>query len=318
MRSNSQPKLSIIIPVYNERQGIEAFHRSLVAVVAQLNLSYEILYSDDGSTDGTNKILHDIAKDEHVRVIALSRNFGKEVALTAGIHAAGGEAILMIDGDGQHPVDLIPDFLKRWEAGAKVIVGVRTHNSKEGLVKHWGSKLFYKLLRQVTKLAVVPGASDYRLIDRDVQRAFTKMTERNRITRGIVDWLGYEQDYIYFKANAREHGEAQYSFRKLVRLAIDSFISHSVSPLYALAYIGAVVLLVSVLLGLGMGVNLAFHDPLGLRATGTAYGLVVVLFLVGMLLVSQGVTGLYLSHIHAETQNRPLYIVNEEASVRIR
>ncbi len=316
MSHTSQPTLSVIVPVYNERQGIETFHQSLLGEIVKLGVSYEILYSDDGSSDGTNKILHDIARDDHVRVLALSRNFGKEIALTAGIHAARGDVLLMIDGDGQHPVELIPSFLERWRAGSKVIVGVRTQNSKEGLVKRWGSKLFYKLMRRMTGLTIVPGASDYRMIDRDVQRTFLKMTERNRITRGIVDWLGYEQDYIYFKANAREFGEAQYSLRKLIRLAIDSFISHSVSPLYGMAYVGVAVLMGSVLLGLGMGINLVFHDPLGLRATGTAYGLVAVLFLVGILLVSQGITGLYLSHIHAETQNRPLYIVNEEASVR--
>lgn len=317
MSNSSQPTLSVIVPVYNERQGIESFHQSLLRTIAKLDVSYEILYTDDGSSDGTNKVLHDLAKDDHVRVLTLSRNFGKEIALTAGIHAARGEVLLMIDGDGQHPVELIPSFLERWRAGAKVIVGVRTQNSKEGLVKRWGSKLFYKLMRHMTGMKVVPGASDYRMIDQDVQRAFVKIPERNRITRGIVDWLGYEQDYIHFKANAREYGDAGYSFRKLVRLAVDSFISHSVSPLYAMAYMGVVVLLGSVLLGLGMGINLVLHDPLGLRATGTAYGLVAVLFLVGILLVSQGITGLYLSHIHAETQNRPLYIVNEEASVRL-
>jgi dolichol-phosphate mannosyltransferase len=286
-------------------------------VVAGLDVSYEIIYADDGSTDGTNKELHAVARDDHVRIVALSRNFGKEVALTAGIHAARGEALLMIDGDGQHPVELIPEFLKRWRAGAKVIVGVRTQNAKEGSVKRLGSKLFYKIMRRVAGVSIVPGSSDYRMIDQRVQQEFVRVTERNRITRGIVDWLGYQQDYIYFKAHAREHGEAQYSIRKLVRLAIDSFISHSVSPLYALAYVGAAVLLGSLVMGLGMGVNLILHDPIGLKATGTAYGLVVVLFLVGILLVSQGIIGLYLSHIHAETQNRPLYIVNEEASVRL-
>jgi dolichol-phosphate mannosyltransferase len=149
-------------------------------------------------------------------------------------------------------------------------------------------------------------------MDRSVQKQFLRLTERKRITRGLVEWLGYKPEFIEFDANPRTSGEAGYSFRKLFRLAIDSVISSSTSPLYVMAYIGVIVMPISALLGLSMVVNAALGDPVGIHATGSAYIIVLLLFLVGVLLLCQGVIGLYLSHIHTETQNRPLYIIDEE------
>ena len=163
----------------------------------------------------------------------------------------------------------------------------------------------------------MPRATDFRLIDKAIQREFKLMTERNRITRGLIDWLGYERDYIEFKASPRLSGEAGYSFKKLFKLAIDSAISLSISPLYITAYIGVVILPLSTLLGLFMLINLALGDPTNLHATGSAYLMVLVLFLVGILLVSQAIICLYLSHIHTETQNRPLYIIDKEGSANL-
>lgn len=318
MASPESPFLSIVVPVYNEGAGLELFQKSLVDVLEKLNKSYEIIYCDDGSTDNTAALVRrwcDI--DDHIKLIKLSRNFGKEIAVTAGVHTAHGKAIITIDGDGQHPVELIPEFIKHWEAGSKVVVGLRSANQREGLVKRYGSKLFYKLFSQLAGTKLVPGATDFRLIDRAVQQEFIKMTERNRITRGLVDWLGYKRDYIKFTANPRLAGQAGYSFKKLSKLAIDSVISLSISPLYVSAYLGAVVLPISALLGIFMVFNALIGDPLGLHATGSAYLMVLVLFLVGVLLVSQGIIGLYLSHIHTETQNRPLYIIDTQESANL-
>ncbi len=311
--------LSVVVPLYNERAGLAAFHESLVKVLNQVApQSYEIIYCDDGSTDGTGTLVADWHKqDERVKLLTLSRNFGKEIATSAGIHAAQAQAIIMIDGDGQHPVELIPEFVAKWQAGSKVVIGIRTSNQKEGLIKRWGSKLFYRVLNRFTGMKMVPGSADFRLIDATVQQEFVRLTERNRMTRGLIDWLGYERDYIPFKANARATGEYGYSFGKLLKLAVDGVVSLSISPLYITAYIGAVVLPLSILLGAVMLINLFFGDPLGLHATGSAYVMVVVLFLVGVLLVSQGIIGLYLSHIHTETQNRPLYIVDTHRSLGV-
>lgn len=311
----SPPSVSVVVPVYNESGGLGRFHESLLKILKSAKRPYEIIYCDDGSTDSSPELIRKwAAKDPKIKLIRLSRNFGKEIAVTAGIHEARGQAIITVDADGQHPVELIPEFLAKWQAGSKVVIGVRTTNQKEGFTKRFGSKIFYRVINWLSGIKLVPGSSDYRLIDRTVQQEFNKMTERGRITRGLIDWLGYKRDYIEFKANARTSGTAGYSFNKLARLFIDSVISMSRSPLYISAYVGAVVLPLSILIGLFMLGNAAIGDPLNLRATGSAYLVVFLLFLVGMLLVSQGIIGLYLSHIHTETQNRPLYVIDKEGS----
>jgi glycosyltransferase involved in cell wall biosynthesis len=310
-------RLSVVVPVYNEGIGLPAFHEALLDVLDVVTPhAYEVIYCDDGSTDSSTELLTAWSTaDKHVRLVRLPRNFGKELAITAGMHQATGQAVMTIDADGQHPVELIPEFIERWQAGSKVVIGLRTANRHEGIVKRLGSKLFYGPFNRFTGIKLLPGATDFRLIDKVVQADFCRMTERNRITRGLIDWLGYERSYIEFKANPRGNGSAGYSFKKLFKLAIDSAISLSISPLYITAYIGAVVLPLSVLLGTGMLTNAIFGDPLSLHATGSAYVMVLLLFLVGVLLVSQGIIGLYLSHIHTETQNRPLYIIDTEKSV---
>lgn len=310
----SKPLLSVVVPVYNEEAGLKNFHKDLCKILQKhYKNQTEIIYVNDGSRDNTAAVLKTL---QDATYLQLTRNFGKEIATTAGIHAAKGQAILTLDGDGQHPVELIPEFVKRWQAGAKVVVGRRTANQKEGLIKRWGSKIFYASYGKVGGVRLTPGATDFRLIDQTVQQEFAKLTERNRITRGLIDWLGYPQTLIDFTAKPRQAGQATYSTRKLVKLALDSAISLSISPLYITAYIGAVVLPLATLLGIGMLGNWLLGDPLGFHATGSAYLGVMLLFLVGLVLVSQGIIGLYLSHIHAETQARPLYIIDREQSKR--
>lgn len=310
--------VSVVVPVFNEVNGLGRFHASLLTELIPLGHEFEIIYCDDGSTDGSTTRLTELSqKDSHIRLVVLSRNFGKEVATTAGIRAARGDAIITIDADGQHPVELIPEFIERWKAGSKVVVGIKIANQNEGFVKRFGSKLFYGAFGRFTGIKMLPGASDFRLIDQVVQQEFAALTERNRMTRGLIDWLGFHRDYIEYTAHPRLLGQSPQSFRKLFRLAIDSMISLSISPLYVTAYIGAVVLPLSVLIGLVMVINALCGDPLHLHATGGAYVTVFTLFLVSILLVSQGIIGLYLSHIHTETQNRPLYVVDEAKSIRL-
>jgi polyisoprenyl-phosphate glycosyltransferase len=310
--------LSVVVPVYNEQASINQFYQSLHEVLSDLGMTHEIIFCNDGSVDTTLARLKDIAsRDKDVRILSLSRNFGKEVATAAGMQASVGQAVLLLDADGQHPVECIPEFVERWQAGSQVVVGIRTRDQHQGFIKHVGSKLFYKLLRVLTHIDLADGTTDFCLVDRVVVQAFVQLQERNRITRGLIDWLGYDHDYIYFAANKRLAGEATYTNGKLIKLAIDSIISLSVSPLYLTAYLGAIVLPLATLMGMGMLTNAALGDPLGLNATGGAYLDVLLLFLIGILLVSQGIIGLYLSHIHAQSQGRPLYIVDESKSVRI-
>lgn len=317
MANNDNMLVSIVVPVYNEALGLQAFHENLISVIeSEAVKEYQIIYVDDGSTDHTAELVRDLhGKNRAVSLVKLSRNFGKEIATTAGIHVAQGDCVITMDSDGQHPVELIPEFLRRWHSGDKVVIGLRTANQQEGAVKRYGSKVFYWLINRIAGVKLVAGATDFRLIDRTIQQEFIRMTEHGRITRGLIDWLGYKRDYVPFKANARLHGEAGYSFPKLFKLAIDSVISLSVSPLFIAAYIGAIVLPLSVLVGLAMLVNALLGDPLAWRTTGSAYVVVLLLFLVGVLLVSQGIIGMYLSHIHTETQNRPLYVVDKHGSI---
>jgi dolichol-phosphate mannosyltransferase len=308
------------VPLFNESAGLATFHESLLKVLNKLEgINYEIVYCDDGSTDDTLVLTRELCKtDTHVRLVRLSRNFGKEIATTAGIHEAKGDAVITIDGDGQHPVELLPEFVQRWQVGSKVVIGLRLETRHAGLLKRLGSRLFYWLVNRFAGVSLKAGATDFRLIDRIVQQEFVRMTEHGRITRGLIDWLGYDKAYVPYRENPRAYGSAGYGFRKLFKLAIDSVISLSVSPLFIAAYIGAIVLPLSVLTGLVMVIDALLGDPLNWNASGSAYVIVLLLFLVGVLLVSQGIIGLYLSHIHTETQNRPLYIVDKENSVGVR
>lgn len=309
-----KPKLSVVVPLFNEQASFKLFHKILTATLKSAKVSYEVIYCNDGSTDSTLDLIKEIAnKDKSVRFLSFSRNFGKELAVTAGIRTSNGDAILTLDADGQHPVNRIPEFIAAWQAGAKVVVGVRTANTDRSVLKGFGSKYFYALFNRFSGAKLVPGSTDFRLIDRTVQREFAKLTERNRITRGLIDWLGYDQTHIEFEADKRIAGEATYSLTRLLKLSVDSVVSLSVSPLYFVAYIGLFVLPLSLILVAGMLANELLNDPLGIHATGSAYVAVVTLCLVGILMVSQGIIGLYLSHIHAESQNRPLYVIDESS-----
>lgn len=312
----SRPLISIIIPVYNEELNVRPFFEQTLSVIAKDHKNkYEVVYVNDGSKDSTLAELHKLAnKYKMVKIVNLSRNFGKEIAITAGIHHAKGDALIMIDGDGQHPAELIPDFIAKWHEGYRVVVGVRKSNKKEGAIKKYGSRLFYKILNGMTDASLVPGSTDFRLIDKSVQSEFVRLTERNRITRGLIDWLGFSHAYIYFKASARMAGEASYSTSKLIKLALDSFVSLSLKPLYFAAYAGLVILPLATLVLIFSIVEMLVGDPIGLHITGSAYLVLIALCMIGVLLVSQGIIAIYLSHIHSETQNRPLFIIDEATS----
>lgn len=313
--------VSIVIPVFNEAEGLDAFHATLLMPhLEKVKTPYEVIYVNDGSTDTTLEQLSHIAENNsHVKVVALSRNFGKEVATSAGIQFASGDAIIIMDSDGQHPPELISEFIAKWKAGAQVVIGVRTTNQKEGAIKKWGSKLFYRLFNGVNGVQMQPGSTDYRLIDAAVRREFIKLPEHNRITRGLIDWLGFKRDYIYFNAPARLAGKASYSSSKLVGLAMNSFVSLSLKPLFLLAWVGFIITVLSLTAGVFMLIEqFILGDPLELDFSGAALLGIFISFLVGLVLTSQGVLAIYLSHIHTHAQGRPLFVVNYSESVGIK
>lgn len=304
--------ISIVIPVYNEEATLGATYSSLLGVLhKQSAYDFEVIIVNDGSSDNTSSIAEDL-KDKTIGTtyIEFSRNFGKEPATSAGINESRGDAVLMVDADGQHPVEMIPNFIEEWRKGYQVVVGVRSANKGEGFIKRVGSTVFYKILNAITDGNTVPSSTDFRLIDRQVVDEFNKLTERGRITRGLIDWLGFKRTYIEFTANERVGGEAAYSVKKLARLALHAFVSQSTKPLQAVGLLGIIIMLLSFLLG----VSLIFEkyvlsDPMNLGISGTAFLAIFLTFLVGIVLACQGLLSLYIESIHNETQNRPLYII---------
>jgi glycosyltransferase involved in cell wall biosynthesis len=307
-------RISLIIPIHNESGNIEWHHERIVSFTQKKSYETELIYVDDGSTDNSLELIKKIAHgNDYVHYISFSRNFGKEAATTAGLRKASGQAAVMIDADGQHPIELIDQFIDKWRGGFEVVIGVRAKNTREGVVKKFGSKLFNTILNSLTSGNTVSNSTDVRLLDRRVIDEFIKLTERNRITRGLIDWLGFKRAYVSFDSPARHSGKAAYNYRKLVRLAIHTFVANSTKPLQFTGFMGALVMLLSALATLCLIFErYVFGDPWHLAVTGTAILALFLSFLIGLVLICQWLLAIYIESIHNETQNRPLYIVDEE------
>jgi glycosyltransferase involved in cell wall biosynthesis len=306
--------ISIIVPIHNESKNIPLLYSAILKQFKKLSgYQFELVMIDDGSRDDSLDQLQKLAlKDRRLRILEFARNFGKEAATSAGLHEARGDAAILIDADLQHPPEHITTFIGKWEKGADVVVGVREGNSAESFFKRFCSKLFYRLFGLVASTNVVPNATDYRLLDRSAIDTFDRLTEHNRMTRGLIDWLGYRRAYVKFTAAPRAHGRAAYSLHKLFDLAINSFTSHSLLPLKLAGYLGVLIITVTVPLGLFMYIEkYLLTDPFDLRFTGTAMLAVLILFLVGIILFCMGLIALYIARIHVEVMNRPLYVVRE-------
>jgi glycosyltransferase involved in cell wall biosynthesis len=306
--------ISIIIPCHNEGTNIPSLYAELIRVTTGQPERFEFLFIDDGSRDATADRVRDLgATDPRVRLIELARNFGKEVAVTAGLHRAHGAAAITIDADLQHPTDLIPELISRWRDGHEVVIGVRRlDRNYASLIKRAGSYLFYRIMNLISEVEIVPRATDYRLLDRGVIEAFAAFTERNRITRGLIDWLGFRRAYVEFTPAKRHSGRTGYSFLKLYRLATNSVVSMSFLPLKLAGYLGVIIMLVSGPLGVFIFISkYIMNDPL--HFSGTAALAVILIFLVGLILSSLGLMALYIAGIHTEVMNRPLYVVRPES-----
>lgn len=311
----NRPKLiSFVVPVHNEVKNIPLLLQEVRQVAEKTHYNYEILFVNDGSTDGSTGLLDRLARvHPHIRHIEFSRNFGKEAATTAGLHAARGDAAICFDADLQHPLKLIPEFIKRWEAGADVVIGVRKKSKSDGIIKRVGSYWFYKIINLISDIEIVPQSTDYRLVDRAVLDQFNAFPERGRMTRGLIDWLGFQREFIYFDANERLHGRPAYGVIRLTRLAINSFLSFSLFPLRLAMYLGIVIVLLSGSLGVVMLYALLDTED-GWYFTGPAMLATIILFLVGIVLICLGLLAFYIGQIYQEVQGRPLYVVRERKS----
>lgn len=306
----------IIIPAYNEEKNIVPACAKLKEVLTPLadRYAFEILFVNDGSRDNTISEIEKMAQtDPMIKYIDFSRNFGKELATTAGINSCTADACMMLDADMQHPIELIPEFIAKWERGADVVVGVRKANKSDGWIKKIGSSIFYMIINQIAEVHIIPGATDFRLIDRTVITEFNRFTETNRMTRALIDWLGFRRDYIYFDANERVHGTASYSFWKLFKLAINSFVSLSLAPLKLAGLLGIFITLISgssgfyILLG-----KYAFRTHFASTFSDAENLAILILFLVGIILMSIGLLAMYVANIHSEVVRRPIYVIRRK------
>lgn len=306
----AEPLVSIVVPFFNEARNLSPLHQALSASLSGLPYRFEIILVNDGSTDDFEATLQQLERgDPRLRSIEFARNFGKEIAVTAGLHDCQGEAAIILDADLQHPPEKIPEFLHKWESGAEVVVGLRK-GYKPSAVRRFGARLFYRILNRISQTKLTPDATDFRLIDRAVIDEFNRFTERNRITRGLIDWLGFRRDYVFFTPGERLDGAASYSMTKLIKLAMNSFVAMSLFPLKAAGYLGVIITLVAAPLGFFIFFETyVFDDPWNLRFSGPAILAVILLFLVGIVLMALGLIALYIANIHDEVVNRPLYVI---------
>jgi glycosyltransferase involved in cell wall biosynthesis len=300
------PDLSIVIPIYDEEDNIPSLYARLIAVLAEMGLRYEIVFVDDGSQDGSLELMRGLAAgDTHVVLVELARNFGQQVAITAGLDYAGGSAVITMDADLQDPPEVLPEFIAKWQEGYDVVYAIREHR-KEGWPKRAAYAAFYRLLRRTANVEIPLDAGDFCLMDRKVVNILESMPERNRFVRGIRSWVGLRQLGLPYERQAREAGRPKYSLGRLMVLALDGFISFSHAPLR-----------VASLLGLGMSLlsfTMAAYYVVkalttGLGPPGFATLAVAVFFLAGVQLITIGVLGEYVARIFDEVKRRPLYIV---------
>ena len=301
------PTLSLVVPVYNEAANIEPFLARARAALEALAMPWEIVFVDDGSRDASlPAMLAARERDPRITVIELSRNFGKEVALTAGLDHARGDAVIPIDADLQHPPELIAQLVAAWRAGSDMVVAVRRNPPRDGALRRLLSALFYRIFRRVTAMQLPPGAGDYRLLAAPVVRALRNLPERSRFMKGLYAWVGFRYVTVSYDVDARAQGRSSFGARKLWRLGTDAITSFSAAPLKAASVIGFITAIVAIVYGTWLvGKTLV----LGIDLPGYASTITLVLFLGGVQLLSLGILGEYIARIYDEVKARPLYVV---------
>lgn len=307
----------VIVPVYNEADNIPVLFTKLKKAFKLLEgVCWKCLFVDDGSRDSSWEIIEALnAEDPRIQGITLSRNFGKEIALTAGVeNAADADAVICIDADLQHPPEMIPEFIREWQKGYEVVVGVRSDAADYTWIKKIGSALFYRIIDKCCDVNITTRGTDFRLLDKKVINTLRQFSERSRMFRGLIDWMGFRTKIIEFLAPAR-HNDAKpsYSYKKLIGLAINSITSFSLLPLKFSGYMGGLVTTLSFMLLLIMVFTEFIHWQ---YYTVQAYFVVFITFLVGIELSSLGLMALYIGHIHTEVVGRPLYIVRDRVGGR--
>lgn len=300
---------SIVAPIYNEKDNLSELHRRITEVMESSGEPWELILVDDGSTDGSTEIIRAMAKeDKHIRPVIFARNFGHQIAITAGWDYARGAAIVIIDADLQDPPEVILEMAKKWKEGNEVVYAVRAEREGESLFKLWTAALFYRIIYRITDVKIPLDTGDFRLMDRKVVDVLKQMPERHRFPRGMSAWVGFKQVGVQYKRAARHAGETKYPFRKMFRLALNAITSFSYFPLQVATFFG--------FLSAGVAI-IAIPVVAALRLAGSHFfqgqttTLISVLFLGGVQLISLGILGEYVGRLYDEAKGRPLYIVRE-------
>jgi len=306
-------KYSIIIPVFNEEQVIEHTYERLKIVMDSMAEPYELLFINDGSRDKTVDILKHLGEaDDHIKIIDFSRNFGHQIAITAGMDYAKGDAVIIIDADLQDPPELILEMIEKWKSGYDVVYAKRTARKGETFFKKQTAALFYRTLRAMTDIEIPIDTGDFRLIDRKVCEQMQNVHERNRFVRGLVSWVGFKQTAVEYERDERYAGETKYPLKRMLKLSIDGITSFSYKPLKIANYLGAALSIIGFIYMLVVLYQKLFTTT---TITGWSSIIVIQLFFSGIILMMLGVIGEYIGRIYDEAKNRPLYIVQDVYSV---
>ena len=303
-------EISIIVPLYNESEGIKHLFARLIPVLQRLKTSYEIICINDGSQDNTlEKLLEFARQNKAIKIINLSRNFGKEIALTAGIDYAKGAAVIPIDADLQDPPESIEQLVDKWREGYDVVYATRRSRRGETWLKKISAKAFYSTIGKMSRVPIPANTGDFRLLDRRVVEAIKKLPERTRFMKGLFAWVGYKQTSVLFDREPRYSGKTTWNYWKLWNFALDGIISFSFLPLKVWSYVGISISLISLMYALILVVRTLVF---GVDVPGYASLMVAILFLGGIQLITLGVLGEYLGRVYEEVKGRPLYFVREE------
>jgi len=307
------PVLSIVVPVFNEAGNIRKLHSELIPVLEKLGVDWEIIFCDDGSDDATWEIIDQLHRDnERIKGIRFSRNFGHQYALFAGMQHASGKAVISMDGDLQHPPELLPEMLERWRAGDKIVHTVRVYDQKQGFIKKLSSNLFYRLFTFLSGVEMEGGMADFRLLDRQVLDELLKFKEEGLFLRGLVHWVGYQSSKLTFQCGQRFSGKGKYSLKKMLKLAWTGITSFSIVPLRVSIIIGVLTSLLAFAEMLYAIYAKLFTDTV---VPGWASGVAVVSFLFGILFIMLGVLGEYMGRVLIESRGRPRFLISESIGV---
>jgi glycosyltransferase involved in cell wall biosynthesis len=308
--SSMRPVYSVVTPVFNEEESLSEFYRRLRKVAEKAGKTWEFLFVNDGSTDGSPELLKGLAgKDKRVRVINFVRNFGHQIAVTAGLDAAQGRAVIVIDADLQDPPEVIPDLIARWREGYEVVYAVRAEREGETWIKEFTAKVFYRLIYTITDVKIPLDTGDFRLLDEKVVSVMRSMRERHRFLRGMASWVGFRQFGVPFRRQVRFAGTTKYPFNKMMGLALNGITSFSYFPLQLATYLG---FLCAIVAAVAIPIVAVFRLTGSGAFFGQATTLISVLFLGGVQLICIGILGEYVGRIYDEAKGRPLYITREE------